>query len=64
VDGIGHAELNGVIDLPANAREIHLHWVNTTNPPALGYERAVDEYKAEYARRYQVLMHGDAAGKN
>ena len=64
VDGIGHMELNGAIDLPAGAREIHLHWVNKSTPPTLSYESAVEDYKVEYARRYQILMHGDAAGKN
>ncbi len=64
VDGIGHRELNGVIELPANAREIHLHWTNKPVKPALSYERAVDEYKAEYARRYRTLMHGESAGRN
>jgi hypothetical protein len=63
-DNLGHTELNGVIELPSNAREIHLHWVNMPDRPALSYERAVDEYKAEYARRYRTLMHGESAGKN
>jgi hypothetical protein len=64
VDGVGYTELNGMIDVPASAREIHLHWVNKPSPPSLSYEHAVQDYKAEYARRYQVLMHGDAAGKD
>jgi len=64
VDGIGHMELNGAIEIPANAREIHLQWVNKPNRPMLNYDRAVEDYKAEYARRYQILMHGQAAGKN
>jgi hypothetical protein len=63
VDGYDRMRLNGTVDLPANAREIHLHWVNAANPLPISYERAVDQYKAEYARRYRMLMHGDAAGK-
>ena len=63
VDGIGHTGLNGAIDLPATAREIHLHWINKPDRPLLSYERAVEDYKAEYARRYRILMNGEAAGK-
>jgi hypothetical protein len=29
----------------------------------MSYEHAVADYKAEYARRYQVLMHGEPAAK-
>jgi hypothetical protein len=57
-------ESNGIIELPSDAREIHLHWTNKPNRPALSYDRTVEEYKAEYARRYQILMHGETAGKN
>jgi hypothetical protein len=63
-DNLRYMETNGAIDLPADAREVRIHWVNGTNPPALSYERAVKGYKAEYARRYQMLMHGESAGKN
>ena len=63
-DNLRYMETNGAIDLPADAREVRIHWVNGTNPPALSYERAVNEYRAEYARRYQMLMHGESAGKN
>ncbi len=34
------------------------------NAPHMSYQRAVADYKAEYARRYQVLMHGETATKN
>lgn len=64
VDGVGRHELNGTIVLPAGAREVHLHWVNKSVAPALSYEHAVENYKAEYARRYQILMHGEDAGRN
>jgi hypothetical protein len=64
VNGVVLQESNGIIELPSDAREIHLHWTNKPNRPALSYDRTVEEYKAEYARRYQILMHGETAGKN
>ena len=62
VDGVGYQEMNGAIEVPASAREIHLNWT-VKDAPALSYERAVEDYKAEYARRYQVLMHGESGAK-
>jgi hypothetical protein len=48
---------------PSTAREIHLRWKLKSNPPSMSYQQAVDDYKAEYARRYNVLMHGEEPGK-
>jgi hypothetical protein len=61
VDGIGHQALNGEIEIPAGAREIHLHWTPKGHGPQMSYASAVEEYKAEYARRYRLLMHGEAS---
>jgi hypothetical protein len=41
-------------------REIHIHWALKPNASDLSYERTVKDYKAEYARRYQILMHNGA----
>jgi hypothetical protein len=55
------AHLSGdTLVVSSNAREIHLHWNLRPDAPHLSYDRAVADYKAEYARRYQVLMHGSA----
>jgi len=62
VNGVTHQVLNGEIELPATAREIHLHWTPKPDPPQMSYARTVEEYKAEYARRYHLLMHGEPAG--
>jgi hypothetical protein len=43
-----------------NAKEIHLHWSLHPDAPHISYDRAVNDYKAEYTRRYQELMHGPA----
>jgi hypothetical protein len=51
---------NGVLTLPASTREVVLHWTKSADAPHLSYQQAVDDYKAEYARRYDELMHGEA----
>ena len=51
---------NESFSVPPTAHEIRLHWTVKAGTPQLSYERAVEDYKAEYARRYQVLMHGEA----
>ncbi|MGD0478788.1 MAG: hypothetical protein ABSA42_01380 [Terracidiphilus sp.] len=53
----------GSISVRPTAREIRLHWSIRPNTPQLSYDRAVAAYKAEYARRYQALMHGEPAPK-
>jgi hypothetical protein len=64
VDGYDRRASSETIDLPAGAREIHLHWTNKPDRPSLSYEHAVEDYKAEYARRYRILMYGESAGKH
>ncbi|MGA9668879.1 MAG: hypothetical protein WBQ94_06700 [Terracidiphilus sp.] len=64
VDGVGHEVLNGEIEVPSTAREIHLHWAQKGSAPRMSYVRTVDEYKAEYARRYRILMHGEAGASH
>ncbi len=60
VDGKAVQAADGALAVPADTKEIRLHWSLKTNTPHMSYERAVEEYKAEYARRYQILMHGEA----
>ena len=50
--------------VPASAREIRLRWTTVPGAPHLSFDRAVADYKAEYARRYQALMHGPEVGIN
>ena len=63
VDGRSIAATRGALTLPANAKELHLHWSRAPGAPNLSFVKAVADYEAEYARRYHLLMHGnDAAG--
>ena len=40
------------------AKEVYLSWAVKADAPHLSYQRSVDAYKAEYARRYHELIHG------
>jgi hypothetical protein len=62
-DGKPVQAANGGIAIPSGTKELRLHWTVKASSPHLSYQRSVEEYKAEYARRYQVLMHGEAGGK-
>jgi hypothetical protein len=53
----------GALTIPAGSRNLVLHWTVKPNTPQLSYDRAVAAYKAEYARRYEALMHGESAPK-
>lgn len=60
-DGKSIRAENGALALPAGAKDVRLHWTRKADTPQMSYERAVDAYKSEYARRYNILMHGTAA---
>ena len=62
VDGKAAQPNNGALTVPAGTKEIDLHWSVKANTPHMSYENSVAAYKAEYARRYQALMHGVKAG--
>jgi hypothetical protein len=47
-----------MLTVPPGTKEIRVHWTVKAGAPALSYKSAVEDYKAEYARRYQTLMHG------
>jgi hypothetical protein len=55
---------NNSISVAPTAREIRLHWTVEPSAAHLSYEGAVADYKAEYVRRYQALMHGAGGQKN
>jgi len=63
-DGQAIQATNGTLAVSPSTKLVHIHWTLKPNAPSLSYDRAVKEYKAEYARRYQILMHGEAVGKN
>jgi hypothetical protein len=54
---------DGAISVAPDTKEVRLHWTVKASAPHMSYEHAVADYKAEYARRYQVLMHGEPAAK-
>ena len=60
VDGKPASPSGGSLVVASNAKEIHLHWNLRPDAPIMSYDRAVADYKSEYARRYQELMHGAA----
>lgn len=61
VDGRTATAADGALTLPADAKEVVLHWTAKPHAPALSYDGIVEAYKTEYARRYRELMHGEAA---
>ncbi|MGB6973448.1 MAG: hypothetical protein WBD67_02065 [Terracidiphilus sp.] len=61
VGGRPIAAHDGALTLPPTAKEVRLIWSVKPNTPQMSYQQTVDAYKAEYARRYQILMHGAAA---
>jgi hypothetical protein len=61
VDGAGVDAANGKLVVSPTAKEIRIHFALKPDAPRLSYQRAVDDYKTEYARRYRELIHGAAA---
>jgi hypothetical protein len=57
-DGKPIRAANGMLAVPPGTKEIRLHWTVNPAAPRLSYKSTVDDYKTEYARRYQLLMHG------
>jgi hypothetical protein len=58
VDGRTAAVEDGVVALPASARQVAISWTRATGTPDLSYAAAVDTYKHEYARRYEEWLAG------
>ena len=63
VDGHAVPAKDGALTLPSSAREVRIQWAEKPGTPRMSYAHAVDDYKAEYVRRYNELMHGDATGR-
>jgi hypothetical protein len=42
--------------LPPGTKEVRLQWANDAATPQLSYARAVEDYKAEYRRRYEEFL--------
>ena len=60
-DGKKVAPSNNYALVPVNANEVHIEWQKRSDAPALSYDRAVKDYKAEYRRRYEQWLQ---TGKN
>jgi len=63
-DGKAVQPVNGALAVSPTTKELRLHWTVKPDAPQMNYARTVEDYKAEYARRYQILMHGEPAAKN
>lgn len=60
-DGKAIQAINGALAVSPDTRKVDIRWTLKPDAPRLSYDRAVSGYKAEYDRRYQILMHGEAA---
>ena len=56
VDGHSIAVNAGRIEVPPQAKTIRLRGRMRSNDPALSYDNAVKNYKAEYARKYRKFV--------
>ena len=64
VDGRAATPVPGGLSIPPTAKVLQLQWTVKAGARKMSYERAVEAYKAEYAQRYELLMHGEkGAGK-
>ncbi len=61
VDGKAAAHESGKVRIPAGAREVRIAWTRRADAPNWSYEQAVEQYKQEYRRRWEIYMHGQAA---
>ncbi|MGD0680860.1 MAG: hypothetical protein ABR990_02320 [Terracidiphilus sp.] len=59
-DGKDIQAVNGALAVSTGTKEVHIYWALKHNASDLSYDRTVKDYKVEYARRYQILMHGEA----
>ena len=60
-DGTKLASSGNSVVLPATVHSVQIVWQRKADAPALNYESAVRDYKAEYRRRYEQWMQ---TGKN
>jgi hypothetical protein len=57
VDGNKVAVKDGTVDLPVDSRRVEIRWARIRNAPAMSFMKAVNQYKAEYRKRYEALLH-------
>ncbi len=60
VDGQSAAQTKGMVRIPPNAREVRIRWTRRADAPDWSYDQAVEQYKQEYRRHWDVYMHGQA----
>ena len=56
VDGKEITPEDGSVVLPIDAKEVRLRWRRRSGTPIMSYEKAVDDYKMEYKRRYEEFL--------
>ena len=61
-DGKPIEPADGALTISPETKTVELKWSVRPGTAAMSYERAVKDYEAEYARRYQIFMHGESAG--
>jgi hypothetical protein len=57
VDGKPAVVTQGTVDLPVNTRTVELQWSRAKDAPTMSYRKAVEDYKAEYRKRYEASIH-------
>jgi hypothetical protein len=57
VDGKQAPVKEGMVELPPAARDVEIHWSRLEGPSAMSYDRTVEDYKAEYRKRYEASLH-------
>jgi hypothetical protein len=57
VDGKQATVTQGTADVPVNTRIVELQWSRAKDAPAMSYRKAVEDYKAEYRKRYEASIH-------
>jgi hypothetical protein len=55
-DGKSLPIVNGGVVLPLTVRTVHMDWSKKADSESLSYDRAVSQYKTEYATRYQQFL--------
>ena len=63
-DGKPLQPAGGALTIPAATRTIELRWSMKPSTPRLSYDRSIADYEAEYARRYQALMHAGPVSRH
>lgn len=55
-DGVPVTVRGGSVSLLPGVKELRLRWHRVAGAPGMSYQRTVESYKAEYRRRYQLLL--------